>query len=471
MERFNGLDTMFLNAETATMHMHVVGVMIFDPSTAPSGYSFEQVRDVVASRLDLLKPFRRRAVQVPFHLHHPLWVEDPEFDLDYHLRRACLPSPGGMSELEDFVAEVAGRPLDLNRPLWEMYVVEGMEDGKVALVTKTHHAAIDGVSGAELAASFLDLEPEPRKIDPPQHPWVPERIPSDYELAAYALVSLAFQPLTAMRAVRRTIEMITALTERNRTSSTPPPPAPFTAPRTKFNASITAHRRLALTDVSLEQVKAIKRAVGCTVNDVILALCAGALRSYLIAQDDLPEDPLVAMVPISVRTENERDALGNRLSAMLVSLPTTVQDPLQRLSILVESTSHAKEQGRAIGAETLMNWAEFAAPALAARAARLVSSIRLFDRFRPAFNVTISNIPGPNFPLYGAGAQMVAMYPLGPIVEGIGLNITVMSYMGKLFFGILGCRELVPSMELLVQGIQDSLSELRDRTAGWNSAR
>ncbi len=465
VERFSGLDTMFLNAETATMHMHVAGVMIFDPSDAPFSYSFERVREIVASRLDLLKPFRRRAVRVPFHLHHPLWVEDPEFDLDYHLRRVCLPSPGGMSELEEFVADVVSRPLDLNRPLWEMYVVEGLENGMVALVTKTHHAAIDGVSGAELAASFLDLQPEPREIDPPEHPWTPERIPSDYELTAYALVSLAFQPLTALRVVRRTIEMVTALTERNRTSNTTPPPAPFTAPRTKFNASITAHRCLGTTEVSLDQVKSIKRAFGCTVNDVVLALCTGGLRRYLIDQRDLPEDPLVAMVPISVRKEQERNALGNRLSAMLVSLPTTVGDPFQRLSMIAAGTSHAKEQGKAIGAETLMNWAEFAAPALAARAARLVSGIRLFDRFPPAFNVTISNVPGPNFPLYGAGARMVAMYPLGPVVEGVGLNITVMSYMGKMFFGILGCKELVPSMEVLVQGIQDSLAELSELPA------
>ena len=460
MQRLTGLDATFLYMETPTTHMTVASTCVFDPSTVPGGYSFEKVRALVENRLPLLPPFRRRLVDVPFSLHHPLWIEDPDFDLDYHVRRAALPSPGGDRELAEFAAEVMGRPLDRTRPLWEMYVVEGLEHGYIACVTKTHHAAIDGVSGAELTVNLLDVTPEPAVVPPPDPPWTPDRIPSDAELVAYALQSLSRQPLAAVKAVRRTAEMALNIRRRNRQPDVTPPPGLFAAPRTSLNTSITAHRRFAFTQAALDDVKLVKNTLGGTVNDVVLAVCAGALRNYLAAQGDVLTEDLVAMVPISVRADAEKGAMGNRVSGMLVSLATTIDDPVERLHAISLSTRQAKEQDRAIGADTLTNWTEFAAPAVAARAARLISTLKVADRVRPLFNVVISNVPGPNFPLYSAGARMVAMYPMGPISEGVGLNITVMSYLGSVGFGLVGCREVAPHLEDLAADIGGALDEL-----------
>src|SRR5579875_885506 len=448
MRRLSGLDAGFLYLETPSTHMHVGMAAVFDPSGVEGDWSFHRVRDLVEERLPLLAPFRRRLVEVPFGLHHPLWIEDPGFDLDYHLRRACLPAPGGPAELADFTADFMGRPLDRAKPLWEMYVVEGLEEGMVAVVSKTHHAAIDGISGAELVANLLDMSPEPRKVPPEDPPWRPDRVPSDLELLSSAVLSLARQ--------RRELEV--------------PPPAPFSAPKVSFNSSITPHRRVAFAEVPLDEVKAVKNALGGTVNDVVLAVCAGALRRYLAARGELPEASLVGMVPISVRRADERGTLGNRVSAMLVSLATALDDPVERLHAISRGTQGAKEQHEAIGAETLMNWVEFAAPAVAARAARLISRMKVFDRVRPLFNVVISNVPGPSFPLYCAGAPMRAMYPMGPITDGVGLNMTVISYQGTMYFGLVGCRETVPGLEEIAAGLGESLAELA-KAAGRRSRR
>ncbi|HZD64578.1 MAG TPA: wax ester/triacylglycerol synthase family O-acyltransferase [Acidimicrobiales bacterium] len=460
MRRLSGLDAGFLYLETPSMHMHVGLACVLDPSDLPGGWSFANIRELVENRLPLLPPFRRRVVEVPFGLHHPVWIEDPNFDLDYHLRRASLPSPGGVSELADFFAEFLGRPLDQSRPLWEMYVVEGLEGGRVAVVTKTHHAAIDGVSGAELAANLLDLSPEPAVVPPPDPPWRPDRMPTELELLSYAVGSLAKQPFGLFRAVEHAVEAGLHLARRNRPSQVALPPAPFSAPKTRLNTSITPHRRVALTQVPLDEVKEVKRNFEVTVNDVILAICAGSLRRYLLDHEELPEGPLVGMVPVSVRSEDQRQEGGNRVSAMLVSLATATDDPVERLRLISEGTEGAKDQHSAIGAETLMDWVEFAAPAVAARAARLVSRTKVFDRVRPLFNVVISNVPGPSFPLYCAGARLEAMYPMGPVVDGVGLNMTVMSYHGSIYVGLLACREVVPELDQIADGIQESLAEL-----------
>ena len=460
MQRLTGLDATFLYMETPTMHMHVASTCVFDPTTVPGGYSFEKVRELVENRLPLLPPFRRRLVEVPFSLHHPLWIEDPDFDLDYHVRRAALPAPGGDRELAEFAAEVMGRPLDRTKPLWEMWVVEGLEHGYIATVSKVHHSAIDGVSGAELTVNLLDLSPEPVVVPPPDPPWQPDRIPSDAELVGYALQSLSRQPVAAAKAVRRTAEMALNLRRRNRQPDVTPPPSLFAAPRTSLNVSVTPHRRFTFAQLSLEDIKLVKNNAGATVNDVVLAICAGALRTYLAARNEHPTDDLVAMVPISVRAEDEQGAMGNRVSGMLTSLATTIDDPVERLHAISEGTRRAKDQDKAIGADTLSNWAEFAAPALAARAARLVSTLKVVDRVRPLFNVVISNVPGPNFPLYSAGARMVAMYPMGPITDGVALNITVMSYMGQVGFGLVACREVAPDLDDLATYLRESLDEL-----------
>jgi WS/DGAT/MGAT family acyltransferase len=460
MRRLTGLDATFLYLETPSTHMHVASVAIFDPATVEGGYSFDKVRALVENRLPLLPPFRWKLVEVPFGLHHPLWIEDPDFDLDFHMRRAALPAPGGESELREFVSEVVGRQLDRSRPLWEMYVIEGLEGGRIATVCKTHHAAIDGVSGMEMTVNLLDLTAEPMVVPPEDPPWKPDRRPSDFELVAYATASLARQPLAAVKAARRTVLMALNLRRRNRQPNVQAPPAPFAAPSTSLNTMITPHRRYGMTSVSLDDIKIVKNALGGTVNDVVLALCAGALRRYLDERHERPDAPLVAMVPVSVRTDEEKGTMGNRVSSMLVSLATDVDDPVERLGAIRDATARAKDQERAISASQLTDWAEFAAPAVAARAARLASSLRVMERMGPIFNVTISNVPGPDFPLYSAGARMEAIYPLGPIADGVGLNITVMSYLGSVFFGLLACRETVPEVQRIAGYMNDSLQEL-----------
>ena len=462
MQRLTGMDAIFLYMETPTTYMHVASTAVFDPTTVPGGYQFEKVVDLVESRLHLLPPFRRRLAEIPFQLHHPLWIEDPDFDIHYHIRRGALPAPGGPAELAEFAGDFFSRPLDRHHPLWEMWVVEGLEHGHVAVLTKTHHAAIDGVSGAELTVNLLDLEADPPPQAPPEVPWQPDRVPSDAERVAYALASLARQPVRAVKAMRRTTTTALNLRRRNRLPDVTPPPAPFSAPRTCFNVSITPQRRFAFAQVSLDDVKMVKNRLGGTVNDVVLAVCAGALRSYLEAKGALPDDPWRAMVPISVRTEDQKGTMGNRVGGMFVGLATEVDDPVKRLHLITEGTRQAKEQEGAIDAATLASdWTEFAAPALAARAARLYSRTKVANRMRPIFNVTISNVPGPPFPLYSAGARLVSLYPMGPIVDGMALNMTVMSYLGSLCFGLVADYEAVPDVWDLAHGIETALEELK----------
>jgi WS/DGAT/MGAT family acyltransferase len=463
----SGLDASFLAMETATMKLHVTAVMVFEPLPLDGGEMepmFERVRRMVGERLHLVPPLRRRAVRVPFGLHHPVWVDDPDFDLDFHVRRSSVPAPGGPAELSAFVGDVAGRPLDLDRPLWEMYVVEGLEYGHFAIVTKLHHATIDGASGAEVLGAFFDLGPEPRTVPPPPDRWEPGPVPSERDLVAGALSSLARQPERAVSAVRRTVGAVRDLTERNRRlreeDGVDPPPAPFSAPRTSFNGAISAHRRVAFLDTPLDDVQIIRRAFGGTVNDVVLAGVAGALRRLLIRRGEAVDDPLVALVPMSTRSPEDGGLLGNKVHAMLVSLATSVADPVERLRVISSGTRRAKEQARVLSEDLLREWAQLAVPALSTRVARLTGNLRLFDRMPALFNVLISNIPGPEVPLWCAGGRLVALYPVGPLADGVGLNITVISYAGTLYLGVLGCRTLVPEVDHLADLLSEAFGEL-----------
>lgn len=459
MKRLTGLDAGFLYLETPTCHMHVCSLAVYDPSDAPHGWSVDAVRDVYRSRLHLAAPFRRRLVEVPFGLHHPLWIEDPDFDLDRHIHHVAVPAPGGRHELAELASRLVAIQLDRSRPLWEMWVIEGLEDGLVAVLSKVHHAAIDGASGAELTVATLDLGPEVA-VHEPESEWVPDAVPSEVELLAYAGSSLVRQPARALEALRTSIHAGFDIRARNRRPDADPPPAPFAAPRASFNRPLTRHRSFAPVTVPLDDVKAIKRAFGTTVNDVILALCAGALRHHLDAGGEVLDASLVAMVPISVRTEAHDGEQGNQVSSALASLATLVDDPLERLRTISRGMDDVKSQQTLIGATMLQDWAEFAAPAVAARAARLYSRTRMADRHRPIFNLTISNVPGPPFALYLAGARMVHNYPMGPIYDGGGLNITAMSYCDHLDVGIVACPDLVDDVWTIARGIELSLAEL-----------
>ncbi len=461
MERLTGLDASFLYLETPSLHMHVSMAAVFDPSTVPGGYSFEKLRELVGSRLARSPVFRRRLVEVPLRLSHPYWIEDHDFDLDYHLRRAALPAPGGIEELARYVGLACSRQLDRSKPLWEIDVVEGLEHGNVGLVSKIHHSAIDGVSGAELLAQLFDLEPDPPPREAPEDPSGLDIMPSNLSLIARALATRMTAPVDITRLAWRTgrsmlnVRRIRCVPEEEKGA------LPLTTPRTSLNAAITPRRDVVFASISLDQVKELKIALDVTVNDVILAICTGALRRYLLGRDELPADPLVAAVPVSVHPSLADRRGANKFSAMFVGLPCGTDDPKERVEIIRSVVKGAKSEYDALGADMLLNWAEHTTPNVFSTAARAYSRLHLADHHRPIHSLLISNFPGPDFPLYLGGAEMVAAFPLGPVLDGAGLNVTVMSYRGVLNWGLIACTDTVPGVAAIAAAIPESLDELR----------
>jgi diacylglycerol O-acyltransferase len=478
VQQLSGLDTSFLNMETPTTYGHVCGLAVFDPSTASRPTQLDDIKQLIEERIHLLPPYRRRLVEVPLGLDHPYWIEDPDFDIDFHVRHIGLPPPGDRRQLAEQVSRIVARPLDRSRPLWELYLVEGLEGGLIAQLTKIHHCCIDGVSGAEMLATLLDVTPEPRKVDAPRRAWRPEPQPSEIEMMARGVWAVMGTPRKGFRLARQAVRHLPDLAKTigfgelpgtsliNRALGRKPDPmlsvAATAAPRTSFNDYITPHRRFAYGSLSLEEVKEVKNEFGVTLNDVVLGLCAGALRRYLEERKELPADPLIAMVPVSVRTEEQQGTFGNQVSAMSASLHTHIADPEQRLARIHDSMSIAKEQHKALPANLLQDFAQFAPPAVAARAARVIARATVANWVDVPFNVVISNVPGPQFPIYGIGAQMVANYPVSAINDGVGLNITVQSYNGSLDFGIIACRELMPDVWDLMDYLGDALQELKE---------
>jgi WS/DGAT/MGAT family acyltransferase len=476
MESLTGLDAAFLSFETPNAPLHVGAVIVFDPPPGKQllfseSARFGFARRLIEQRIHLVPPFRRRAVGVPFGLGQPVWIEDPELDLDAHVRRARLPSPGGAAELNELVADLLARPLDRSRPLWEMVITEGLDGGRSALIVKMHHAILDGVSAASLLGTFLDLGPRPRTVEPPEVSWESERVPTAASLVRRALGAVVHEPGLALGTINRSLRTVTELAEHRRrlvSGGSEPAPSPFAAPRTTLNGALSTRRKFAMASVSLAEVKMVGRAFGATVNDVMLATVGGALRGLLEERGEEIDAPLVAMVPVSTR-ERERGSpalaeqpttLGNKVSAMLVSLATTIDDPVQRLNAVSESGRAAKTRTDLLGGRIIDDWAQLIVPALSTRAARLLSNLRVFDRVAPVFNVTISNVPGPQFDLWFGGCRIDALYPIGPVVEGIGLNITALSYMGELHIGMLGCRRLVPDLDSMPSLVHARLDEL-----------
>jgi diacylglycerol O-acyltransferase / wax synthase len=467
IERLSGLDATFLYVETPSNQTHMTGVLVFDPSTMKEPYSFDRMHEYVRGRLGRAPAFTRKLARVPFDVAHPIWVEDADFDLEAHLHRVAVPAPGGPRELAELAGQIAGWPLDRNRPLWDMWFVEGLAEGHVGLVAKMHHSTIDGVSGANLMMHLFDLEPDPPPVPVELAP-EPQPAPADLELLLWGLWSRARRPLLLPRAVADTARAGVGLVRRRLRPGAKGMAAPFTAPPTPFNAPITAHRRVAFCSVSMADVQMIRHAFGTTVNDVILALCGGAVRRWLEHHDALPDRPLVAGVPVSTRDDAGGGGGGggfgaNLISAMFVSLATDVDDPLERLQRIHEGTRNAKEEFRAVGADVLTNWTEFTGPRLFGLAVRLYSRMELADRHPPALNFIVSNVPGPPIPLYLAGGRLVALYPLGPVFDGMGLNLTVLSYMDTVGFGFLACRELIPDLGDMAGFVDGALEELKSR--------
>jgi len=489
MKQLSGVDASFLNMETPAVYGHVASMTIYDPEGAPGGAGVEATKQVILERIDELAPFRRRLVPVPLGLDLPYWIEDPDFDIDYHVRHHAVPPPGSPKQLAEVVSRIHARPLDRSRPLWELYVIEGVDGGtRIAQVTKVHHATIDGASGALMLAAILDTEPDARH-EGEAAAWTPDRVPTDIELLQRTFVQYARSPEKFIRLSVKTLRDLSSSTgrpglraladviaqplpgplgnvmrRRLRGSSNevddPPALPPTPAPRTPWNATVTPHRRFSYTTIPLEDAKKIRRAVGCTFNDVVMALCSGALRQYLIEHDCLPPESLIAAVPVSVRSGSEDDMYQNRVSMLLADLATNEPDPQARLQRIRQSMTTAKTQFAAIPAESLMDFTQFAPPAIAARAMRMYSRMRIADRTAPPFNLIISNVPGPAMPLYSAGARLEHFYPISAVADGQGLNMTVQSYNGNLDFGFVACRELVPDVWRLTDLLQDSMEEL-----------
>ncbi|GAA1541774.1 WS/DGAT/MGAT family O-acyltransferase [Nocardioides humi] len=461
MDRLSGLDASFLYLETPAQLMHVCAVMVLDPATMTAPYSFAVLQREIDLRVRDVPAFTRKVRGVPLGLDHPVWVRDRAFDIERHVHRLALPTPGGYAELMELCAHLASLPLDRSRPLWEMWVVEGYrpeggEGERVVVFAKMHHATVDGVSGSNLISHLCSLEPDAAPIVAEQQPH--PRDPGRGELLGRAVVGTAARPVTLVKVLKPSAQLITRSIGRARQGTAMA--APFSAPRTSFNGTITSHRSIAVADLDLEEIRRVKKVTATTVNDVVLAIAGGALRAYLAERDELPESSLLATVPVSVRDSSRRATGANKVSALFTKLGTDVDDPLERLRMLAERNRHAKEHHNAISADALQDWAEFAAPRTFGLAVRAYANLRLAERHPVVHNLVISNVPGPPIPLYFMGARIEALCPLGPVFHGAGLNITVMSNAGQMHVGAIACRESMPDTDALVRHFPAELERL-----------
>lgn len=468
MIRVSSLDAGMLYAETSEMPMHTMGVLLVEPPS--NGSLFEALRRVILERLHLLAPFRRRLVEDPLQLGDPYWIEDPDFAIENHLRRATIPSPGGMRELTELVGDMASRLLDRSKPLWELQLVEGLDGGNVAIVAKAHHAAMDGGRLVALIGVLFDLTADGRTIPPPDDEWAPDQTPSLVWFAADTARSLAAKPLNALRAMADVGATIIEGARPHGASSDSAAKL-FEAPATPLSGALSPERSIAMADVAFDDVKAIKNAFGTTVNDVVLAASCATLRSWLRAHGGLPARPLVVNVPIAVRTEGEDEA-GNRVSMLLVHLPVRIDDPVERLMAISAETQRAKEQHRNARKDVFRQATDLltniSVPWILMHAVELYSRSHLADRLPFLWNLVISNLPGPPIPLYCAGARLLRIYPFGPTQQGAGLNLTVMSTMDRLCLGAMACERMVPDVEDIAAGFVTEigiLKELADKTS------
>lgn len=513
MEPLSGLDATFLAMETPASRLHVAGILVLEPAddTTPSSAAsptgspravrFEEVRDVVGERVRRVPRLLRRAIRAPLGLQRPVWDEQATIDVDAHVRRASVAPPGGRRELDALVGEVLSRPLPVDRPLWEMVVAEGLAEGRSAVIARLHHAILDGVSGATAMAAFLDLAPPegedpaadagaepPSSADdaapgtaptPPPPPMPPAPLPSPPSMWKYSAASLARLPEAPLALLRRSADAVVALGKQNRELASrgmAPPPAPFSAPRTSINGTVTGERQIATFCVPVGDLELVRRVLGRddeaaaqgrgpTVNDVILTAVGGALRRYLEGCGGLPSRPLVALVPVSTRgpasvPSSRRAHVGNYVSGMLVELGTTVEDPSARLRAVAAASAVAKMQESAAGGDFLETLCQVVPPVFVSGFMHTASRLGLFDRVAPPANVVVSSVVVPDVTLWWAGHPVSAIYPAGPVADGIGLNVTSMTYKGVVHFGVVGCPRLVPDVDEIAVLLDDALAEL-----------
>jgi WS/DGAT/MGAT family acyltransferase len=472
MRQLQGMDASFVALETKNSPMHIGSLLIYNPATAPGGFvRFKDILTFYESRLQLSKTVRQRLVRVPFDLDYPYWIEDPDFDLEYHVRHVALPEPGDWRQLCIQAARIFARPLDLTRPPWEFTVIEGIDGvegvakGSYAMVTKVHHAAIDGMSGIDLMEALHTLAAD---APPPETPdtWKPEKVPNPAELLGKSYFNALTNPMkqlqVAAKAAPGIAKAIKGLAAKEFSVS-----GEMVGPKTRFNKVISAHRVVEGRSVPLADIKAMRLAVpGAKVNDVFLAIIGGALRKYLEAKDDLPDKSLTAMAPISVRSSGEKGDMGNQVAAMIAPLGTQIADPIERLAFVHAKTMNSKAMTDAIGARNMTEVSKVSPALYMSLGAELYTRLGLANRMGPPFTTVVTNVPGPPVPIYSAGARLESMMGLVCLTDGMGLAHVVQSYTDEATIAFTGCRELMPDPEFYAQCIEDSFAEMRDAAKG-----
>lgn len=458
-DRLSALDVSFLYMEEPTTPMHVGGLAVFQPPS--EGFDYDRLVQLIEERIGLVPRYRQKIRWVPGHLANPVWVDDADFDVTFHVRRSALPRPGSDAQLRELVSRLMSRRLDRSRPLWEMYLVEGLEGGRIALISKTHHAMVDGVSAVDIGQVILDLTPTPRDV--PDDLWMPAPPPGMVGLVADAVTELVRRPTAVVDTVRmgvldvrstagRLVGAVGGLAAAARIAVRP-------APATPMNVPIGEQRRFGVGRTDLDDHKRVRKAHGGTVNDVVLATVAGALRAWLLSRGEAvgASSTMRALVPVSVRNESGRGEAGNRVSSYLVDLPVGEPDPVVRLSQVSFAMKAHKESGQSVGADVLIALGGFAPPTLHSLGARTASRST-----RRLFNLVVTNVPGPQFPLYAGGAQLLEMFPVVPLARSQGLSIGVTSYNGGVYFGLNADRDALPDVDVIGALLEESLTELVD---------